>query len=230
MVTAAFYPAQRYQAPQGLTVLHCGSLKIFETNSGDIGKTTRMELSTTLASDMAAAQMGDANAYRAVLRDCLPLIAAMARAQGMKGSDVDDVVQDVLLTIHRVRQTYDPARPFMPWLKAITQRRVIDRMRQHGRRPQEVHDPIAYEMEPDNSPPPDRGFEERDRKLSLAQALAALPQGQREAVEHLGLHERSLQEAAALTGRSTGTLKVSFHRALKALRLQLSKTESHDDV
>jgi RNA polymerase sigma-70 factor (ECF subfamily) len=45
-----------------------------------------------------------------------------------------------------------------------------------------------------------------------------LPPGQREAVEQLGLRERSLSETAELTGRNTGALKVNLHRALKALR------------
>ena len=109
----------------------------------------RMSQDQALAADMAAAQAGDAEAYRRLLRDCLPVIAGMARAQGVRAEAVDDVVQDVLLTIHRARATYDPARPFLPWLRAITQRRAIDGMRRAGRRPREVHDPIAYEAEAD---------------------------------------------------------------------------------
>jgi RNA polymerase sigma-70 factor (ECF subfamily) len=234
MVTAALHLPPGYPdlhtASQGLSAFVDRGIRFLETESKPVAKTTLMERDNKLGDKMAAAQMGDAGAYRAVLRDCLPLIAAMARAQGMKGAEIDDVVQDVLMTVHRVRETYDPARPFMPWLKAITQRRVIDRMRRQGRRPHEVHDPIAYETQPDSAARPDRGFEERDRRRSLAAAVAALPEGQREAVEHLGLQERSLQETAVLTGRSIGTLKVSFHRALKAMRVQLSNSESHDDV
>jgi DNA-directed RNA polymerase specialized sigma24 family protein len=48
-----------------------------------------------------------------------------------------------------------------------------------------------------------------------------LPPGQREAVEQLGLKERSLAEAAESTGRKTGALKVNLHRALKTLRDRL---------
>ena len=47
--------------------------------------------------------------------------------------------------------------------------------------------------------------------------------GQRQAIEELALRERTLAEAAAATGRSTGALKVNLHRALKALRGQLAK-------
>ncbi|MGU3360466.1 RNA polymerase sigma factor [Methylobacterium sp. M6A4_1b] len=184
----------------------------------------------TLAADMAAAQAGDAEAYRRLLRDCLPVIAGMARAQGVRPEAVDDVVQDVLLTIHRARATYDPARPFLPWLRAITQRRAIDRMRRAGRRPREVHDPIAYEAEVDRGPAPEHGLEARERERVLARAVAALPEGQRQAVEHLALQERSLDETAALTGRSKGALKVNLHRALKALRRTLGPGSTDQDA
>lgn len=195
-----------------------------------IGDRTGMALEDRLSAAMAASQAGDATAYRALLRDCLPVIAGMARAQGVRPEGVDDVVQDTLLTIHKARATYDPARPFLPWLRAITQRRAIDVIRRSGRRPQEVHDPIAYEAHVDVGPAPGQAIETRERNRTLADAVAALPPGQREAVEHLAFRERSLDETAALTGRSKGALKVNLHRALKALRVTLSRGKGEGDV
>ncbi|NEU10526.1 sigma-70 family RNA polymerase sigma factor [Methylobacterium sp. BTF04] len=188
-----------------------------------------MTLDDRLSAAMAAAQDGDTQAYRDLLRDCLPVIAGMARAQGVSVEAVDDVVQETLLTIHKARATYDPARPFLPWLRAITQRRAIDRLRHSGRRPQEVHDPIAYEAHADAGPAPGQRIEARERERSLARAVAALPDGQRQAVEHLALRERSLDETAHLTGRSKGALKVNLHRALKALRKTLSNDKTLSD-
>ncbi|MBE7248668.1 MAG: sigma-70 family RNA polymerase sigma factor [Actinomycetospora chiangmaiensis] len=182
-----------------------------------------MVLEEELAGLMAAAQRGDAAAYRALLKACLPVISGIARAQGVRGEAVDDVVQDTLMTVHRARASYDPARPFMPWLRAITQRRAIDRLRRAGRRPREVNDPLAYEAEIDPGPAPGQGLEARDRAAALARAVASLPEGQRQAGEHLGLRELSLDEAAALTGRTKGALKVNLHRALKALRASLTR-------
>lgn len=190
---------------------------------------TPMDLEARLSSAMTAAQGGDATAYRALLRACVPVIAAAARAQGVRGDAVDDVVQETLLTVHRARATYDPDRPFLPWLRAIAQRRAIDLMRRAGRRPQEVHDPLAYEAEIDAGPGPGEGMERRQREARLARAVAALPEGQRQAVELLSLREQSLEEAAAATGRSKGALKVNLHRALKALRAALrgDREEGH---
>ena len=176
-----------------------------------------------LASLMAAAQRGDAAAYRALLGACLPVVAGIARAQGVRGEAVDDVVQDTLMTLHAARATYDPARPFLPWLSAITRRRAIDRLRRAGRRPQEVHDPLSYEAEVDPGPAPDANLGAGERSAALARAVAALPDGQRQAVEHLGLRDLSLDETAALTGRTKNALKVNLHRAIKALRANLTQ-------
>lgn len=188
----------------------------------------------SLSAAMRAAQDGDAAAYQQLLRDCMPVIASVARGQGLRGAAVDDVVQDALLTIHRARATYDPARPFLPWLRAIAQRRAIDAMRQSGRRPQEVHDPISYEEQADAGPGPGQALEDAQeacrRAAALARAVASLPANQRQAVEHLSLGERSLTETAALTGRSKGALKVNLHRALKTLRAALAANKERGDV
>ena len=189
-----------------------------------------MALEDKLSAAMCAAQDGDAGAYRTLLRECLPVIASMARAQGVQGDAVNDVVQDTLVTIHKARATYDPARPFLPWLRAITRRRAIDIMRRTGRQPHEVHDPVAYEVHADAGPVPGQVIENRERDRSLIEAVAALPPRQREAVEHFAFRERSLDEAARLTGRSKDALKVNLHRGIKALRVMLLRRKGQEDV
>ena len=184
----------------------------------------------SLSAAMQAAQNGDAAAYRALLRDCVPVIAAMVRAKGVRGAAVDDVVQETLLTVHRARATYDPDRPFLPWLRAIAQRRAIDVLRRSGRRPREVHDPLAYEAGVDEGPLPGHALDVGERDRILTAAVARLPEGQRQAIEHIALRELSLDEAAASTGRTKGALKVNFHRALKALRTYLSSAKEGTDA
>ena len=168
---------------------------------------------------MGRAQEGDQAAYTALLRDCLPLIRRMARQNGIRPDQVDDVVQDALMTIHRARHTFDPSRPFTPWLRAIVQRRGVDVVRRAGRQgARELHAPLAYDAHPDPAAGADQHVADKGRADRLVAAVALLPPGQREAMEHLGLRERTLAETSALTGRSTGALKVNLHRALKSLR------------
>ena len=167
---------------------------------------------------MAAAQAGDRRAYEKLLADSVALIRAAARRQGVAFDQLDDVVQETLLTVHRVRHTYDPTRSYDAWLGAIASRRAIDALRSHGRRhSRELHDEYAVDNHAD-ADDASAASESAQRAHRLRQAIADLPPGQREAVEQLGLHERSLSEASALTGRNTGALKVNLHRALKALR------------
>jgi RNA polymerase sigma-70 factor (ECF subfamily) len=175
---------------------------------------------------MAAAQDGDRAAYDALLRDCVPLIRAAARGKGVAPDRLDDVVQDVLLTIHRVRQTYDPTRSFNAWLRAIAQRRAIDLQRSQGRqRSRELHAPEAYENHADPAVSAEQRVDTAGRSRRLGKALATLPDGQRQAVELLALQDQSLAEASAATGRSKVALKVNLHRAIKALRTRLAGEE-----
>jgi RNA polymerase sigma factor (sigma-70 family) len=173
---------------------------------------------------MAAAQAGDQAAYEALLRDCVGVIESVARRQGVPADRIDDVVQDTLLTIHRARQTYDPARSFTAWLRVIAERRAIDLLRKTGRHAaREVHAPLAYEQHADESSAVRRAAFSAEAAPGLGDALADLPQRQREAVQLLVLQERSLAETAAATGRSQGSLKVNLHRALKSLRARLGQ-------
>ena len=103
-------------------------------------------------------------------------------------------------------------------------------MRRRGRQPREGFAESAGEAQPDTTPMPDAGREQDDRRRLLGAAVASLPAGQRQAVEHLALAERSLEEASALTGRSKVALKVNLHRALKVLRTRLSGDRDRDDV
>ncbi len=175
-----------------------------------------------LSALMAQAQAGEKAAYAALLRAVVPVAAAVARRQGVPSEQVDDVVQEVLLTLHRARATYDPRRPFLPWLRAIAQRRAVDALRSRGRGPaREVQDEIAYMNEPSPEHDRDAALDAAADAGRLQAAIATLPPGQRQAVELLALQEQTLAEAANATGRSAGALKVNLHRAVAALRRKL---------
>ena len=173
---------------------------------------------------MAAAQAGDRAAYEALLRDCAGVIASVARRQGVAADRIDDVVQDTLLTVHRARQTYDPTRSFTAWIAVIAERRAVDLLRKTSRHTsREIHAPLAYERHADESVVSLRTALGGEASRRLGEAVAGLPARQREAVQHLVLQERSLAETAAVTGRSTGSLKVNLHRALRSLRARLGQ-------
>ena len=175
---------------------------------------------------MAAAQAGDRAAYEALLKACIPFVRRVVRRTGVGPDGVEDVIQDVLLTLHRARNTYDPSRSFKAWLGAIAQRRAIDHLRRRGRQDKrEISDEAAYEAYPDQDRTPELARAGDARGQEMKTAVAALSPGQREAVELLAFRQRSLAEAAAETGKTRGALKVNLHRALKTLRARFIGTE-----
>ena len=172
---------------------------------------------------MRAAQDGDSRAYGQLLSEITPVLRRVVRGRwvGSGAVDAEDVVQDALLSLHSVRHTYDPARPFLPWLLAIAQFRIKDAIRKSARRG--VHERGESSLEYGL---PDVAAEDREEipgdPQELARALAELPEGQRRAVQMLKLEECSLKEASMATGMTTGALKVAVHRGLKALRAALA--------
>ena len=169
---------------------------------------------------MKAAQDGDRAAYERLLRAILPFIRGVAGRWHGRPDRAEDVVQDILLTIHRVRHTYDPARPFSHWLATLAKRRAIDALRRRGRTDKyEVADEDAYVTFAD--PAANKEAISPAQASGLGAAISSLPEGQREALELLKLREMSLAEASKVSGKSISALKVNVHRAIKSLRAQM---------
>lgn len=164
---------------------------------------------------MEAAQAGDARAYDRLLREVAPRIRALCRARIREAAEVEDAVQDTLLTIHALRHTYDPTRPFGPWLTTIATRRAVDRLRRRGRG-------AGRESPIDDLPEAATAVQpEAERRLAardLREAVAELPESQRTALRLAKLQDLPLAEASARSGLSVGALKVATHRAMHALR------------
>ncbi len=181
---------------------------------------TRVDGSRDWSELMARAQAGDQLAYRRLLDDIAPYLRSLVTRHTMLAGEVEDVVQDVLLTVHAVRHAYDPTRPFGPWLLAIARRRIVDRLRRRGSRAAEIplgpqHETIVADGA--NLYPLLSG------RRGLRDAIASLPAGQRQAILLLKLRGLSLKEAALESGLSIAALKVASHRALKALRAMLDE-------
>jgi RNA polymerase sigma factor (sigma-70 family) len=164
---------------------------------------------------MRAAQDGDSHSYRRPVHELAPFLRNLLRAKAPH-SQLEDVVQDTLLTIHRVRHSYDPSRPFVSWVVAIAYRRAIDagRRRMHVSAHEsagESLDHVAAEPVPDT-------IDAERRALWLREAVRTLPRRQRAAVELVKLDELSIAEAAVRTGQSPGAVKVNVHRGMATLR------------
>lgn len=169
---------------------------------------------------MRAAQDGDNAAYSRLLEELVPALRAMVRRKWHNPNDVEDIVQEILLSVHSVRHTYDPARPFSPWLATIVSRRIADAARRASAR-------SANETTVETMPETYSGLETKSQQdvsddgHEVRRALAALPAAQRRAVELMKLEGLSLAEASYATGKSVASLKITVHRAMKAMQRML---------
>lgn len=179
----------------------------------------------SLGALMRAAQDGDGSAYRELLETVTPVIQRMIgrKRSFLQSQDVDDLVQEVLLSIHSARATYDPRRPFLPWLAAITRNRLTDSARRYFLRPatESITQHLAATFSNESTHIESTHGDHR----ALLRAIGQLPAGQKQAVELLKLREATLKEASRLTGMSVGALKVAVHRGIKALRTILASEE-----
>ncbi len=166
---------------------------------------------------MAAAQRGDQRAFAHLLTRLLPVIRRMVARRRAGLPDHEDVVQEILLTLHTIRHTYDPSRPFLPWLGAIVAHRCADAARRDGRH--------AMRTSNLDDLPETVGAIETNTTImdadALRRAMADLPEGQRKALELVKMREMSLRQASTVSGMSEGALKVAVHRAIKALKAVL---------
>jgi RNA polymerase sigma-70 factor, ECF subfamily len=163
---------------------------------------------------MVRAQDGDRQAYEDLLTRVSGLITGFVRRRVGDAAWADDVVQECLVALHRARHTYDPTRPFAPWLFAIAQNRLVDALRVARRR-------VLRELAPESVWPAlaKRPNQERDAmRADLRREVAALPEKQRRVIELLKFEELSVREVASRLGMSEANVKVTAHRGYRALR------------
>ncbi len=167
----------------------------------------------------AAAQNGDARAYNRLLSEIAPYLRAILSRGLSDRTAVEDIVQEILISVHKSLNTYTPDRPFKPWLLAIANFRRTDYLRRHyaGQKqamvPLEEADDIAAVVTlPDAAP------EYRD----VQEALKALPPKQRDVFTKLKIEGYTAQEVANQTGMNVSAVKVSAHRTLQKLKTMLA--------
>ncbi len=173
---------------------------------------------------MRAAQQGDRRAYHALLEEVALRMRRLvsARAPWLGQADVEDIVQDVLLSLHTARATWDPARPFMPWIAAIARNRLTDHARRYKRR--QAFDAAASDLAEVFSTTPGQTHAEGVVNLiSVRRAMSDLSPGERRAFEMVRLREMSLSEAAEEGGTTVGAIKVAVHRASRKLKQAINR-------
>lgn len=169
---------------------------------------------------MAQAQKGDESAYQQLLADIYPIIQKfLLRKFGPLGTS-EDIAQECLIAIHKARHTYDPKRPFQPWMFAVIRYKSIDFMRKKQKQWQrEVLDDeyvATYRASDTNT----QIEEERER---VQEALSCLPPDMKRAVVLTKIEGLDTKEAALKEGISQVALRSRVSRAYKVLRKKMER-------
>ena len=169
---------------------------------------------------MARYQDGDFAAATALIEGISPQLHRFFVAQFASRADADDLLQETWLRIHRVRHTYRPGEPVLPWFYAIARHVRVDhyrramRTRAHEQRLEEISTAAAT------------ASGKSGQADDLRDLLAPLPESQREVIEMLKVAGMSLEEVARATSSSVGSVKQKVHRAYRRLRETMNAMES----
>jgi len=132
-------------------------------------------------------------------------------------SDVDDVVQDVLLRMHRSLHSVADDERFGPWAYQVARSAIVDHYRKSARHPwaAEVAPEAAALGEDD-----DRTVEQQ-MAAYVAWFVAMLPSPYREALTLTELEGLTQKEAAEMLGVSVSGMKSRVQRGRERLRQSL---------
>lgn len=178
------------------------------------------QLQFILGTLMQKAQEGDSVSYEKLLKECRSLIHSFLAKRIRDSESVEDVLQEVLVSVHRARHTYDPSRPFFPWVYSIARRRYIDYVRKQTR----IYENEVQDETMTHLPAKTEKMVFLDREI-LDQAISRLPEKQKLAVMYMKLENLSVKETAEKLSMSESAVKVNAHRGYKALRKILEKME-----
>ena len=166
-------------------------------------------------------QQADPQAPAALIGALSPALLRFFRSQAASREQADDLLQETWMRIHRVRHTYRPGEPVLPWIYAIARRVRIDGYR----RTQRIS---AHEIAMETLPEPPVRVEQRDALPCFDTLVAALPDAQREVLTMLKVGGLSLEEVACATSSTVGAVKQKAHRAYGRLR-QLLQADAEED-
>lgn len=182
----------------------------------------------TLAEDARLADLlmrgreGDQRAYHVFLKELAPRLRRRVRARGLPDTEAEDLVQEILVSIHTSRATWDASKPVLPWVAAITRYRVADHYR-HRVRLGRLTEEMLRRAETCRGHATNNTSEEVMNGLAMESALKDLTRTERQAFTLVRLRGFSMDEAAGWCGSTAGAVKIAVHRAARKLQAMIGE-------
>jgi RNA polymerase sigma-70 factor, ECF subfamily len=166
---------------------------------------------------MSRYQQADAGAAAALVAKLSPQLHRFFAGQRGSVVEAEDMLQEVWLRIHRMRHSYRPGEPLLPWVYAIARRVRVDSDRERQRI-------TSRQRTVDVLPEPTPGKTEQQTNPS-EDLVAALPDSQGEVLTVLKVGDLRLKEVARATSSSVRAVKQKVHRAYQRLRNLLDQSQ-----
>jgi RNA polymerase sigma-70 factor, ECF subfamily len=174
---------------------------------------------------MEAYVAGNVAAFDALYARVAPKLFGYLLRLSRDRSRAEDLLQVTFTKIHRARASYLTGAPFLPWASAIARRSFFDEVRfSRSRREELSHDGTLPEPREESDALPS------ELQDALEQALDALPEAYREAIQLTKVTGLSMQEAAQVLGATPTAVKLRVHRGYVALRKALETVTPKEGV
>lgn len=132
--------------------------------------------------------------------------------------DVDDILQEVFLRIHRNLEGLDQRGSLPSWIFQITRNSIVDHYRSRRRKEESLDEGVHQPATPVEE---DSLKELRELAQCLSPMIRSLPEAYRDALVMTDLDGATQQEAARRAGVSLSGMKSRIQRARRLLRESL---------
>ena len=174
----------------------------------------------TLEEQMMQSLAGDQRVYQGLLLEISKMVRAYISKKISSPTDVEDITQEVLCSIHKARHTYDGARPLKPWVFAIATYRLNDFLRKAYKRNE--HEAVDYDSVENYL---GESVTDEDSSNELLDIVAQLPERDKQIVLMMKVEGYSAKEVAHKLDMSVSAVKVAAHRAYKKLKIMIDEIE-----
>lgn len=175
-----------------------------------------LTVSTTTGDLLVRAASGSTGALAELFQSHSAQVHRIAYFLTLSGDDAEDVVQDVFIGLPEALRGFSGRGSFAGWLRALTIRTALMRLRAGRRREAAAIRAASFERSGETH----TGLE----RLAIEAALAELPADLRTVFVLRIVEGYSHAEIAKLLGIRKGTSEVRFHRARRRLRDLLEDT------
>src|SRR5271170_1389574 len=177
---------------------------------------TNDEKNAQLVTLFLSGMKGDAVKYQQFLSEISHYLRRFI-ARRVPAADVEDVLQEVLVSIHKARHTYDGKRSVLPWVSAIARYRLLDYLRKHYARMghlqtdlEEVENTLAADV-----------TETSELSEYISEEVKHLPERQQKILYLMHTEGYTAKEVGTQLGMNESAVKVAAHRAYKLIKTKL---------